>query len=191
MPPSSATLLGRTLWRGTAVARAHPTAAAAASPLLRAPPPGGRAWLHVGAATTSAGGWGRLAAVQAIVRQHQPLPPPHGQTRGHIWSQQRRQYAAASADEKAGSEESEGEGTEAAAEGEPATPRETVTGEAETFEFQAETKQLLDIVANSLYTDKEVFVRELISNSSDALNKLRQMQLTGEAPSDLPELEVR
>ena len=39
----------------------------------------------------------------------------------------------------------------------------------ETREFKAETKKLLDIVAKSLYTDSEVFVRELLSNSSDAL----------------------
>lgn len=44
--------------------------------------------------------------------------------------------------------------------------------------FQAEVKQVLDIVINSLYTDKEVFVRELVSNASDALEKLRYLQLT-------------
>ena len=46
-------------------------------------------------------------------------------------------------------------------------------------EFQAEVKQVLDIVIHSLYTDKEVFVRELVSNASDALEKLRYLQLTG------------
>ncbi|HAE11397.1 MAG TPA: molecular chaperone HtpG, partial [Opitutae bacterium] len=49
---------------------------------------------------------------------------------------------------------------------------------ASTHEFQAETKQVLDIVVNSLYKDKEIFVRELISNASDALEKLRRLQLT-------------
>ncbi len=49
---------------------------------------------------------------------------------------------------------------------------------AEKIEFQAEIKQLLDIVIHSLYTEKEIFVRELVSNSSDALEKLRHIQLT-------------
>lgn len=45
-------------------------------------------------------------------------------------------------------------------------------------EFQAEVKQLLDIVIHSLYTDREIFVRELVSNASDALEKLRHTQHT-------------
>ena len=48
----------------------------------------------------------------------------------------------------------------------------------QTFEFQAEIKQLLDIVIHSLYTEKEIFVRELVSNASDSLEKLRHVQLT-------------
>ena len=48
----------------------------------------------------------------------------------------------------------------------------------ERHEFQAEVKQVLDIVVNSLYTDKEIFVRELISNASDATEKLRHTQIT-------------
>jgi TNF receptor-associated protein 1 len=48
----------------------------------------------------------------------------------------------------------------------------------EMLEFQAETRQLLDIVTNSLYTDKEVFLRELVSNASDSLEKLRHLQAT-------------
>jgi HSP90 family molecular chaperone len=43
--------------------------------------------------------------------------------------------------------------------------------------FQAEVRQLLDIVIHSLYTDREIFIRELVSNASDALEKLRHHQL--------------
>jgi len=50
----------------------------------------------------------------------------------------------------------------------------------EQHEFKAETKKLLDIVAKSLYTDKEVFIRELISNASDACEKLRFMQASSQ-----------
>ncbi len=46
------------------------------------------------------------------------------------------------------------------------------------FEFQAEIAQLLDIVTHSLYTEKEIFVRELVSNAADALEKLRHTQIT-------------
>lgn len=49
------------------------------------------------------------------------------------------------------------------------------------LEFQAETRQLLDIVTHSIYTDKEVFLRELISNASDAMEKLRHLQVIGGA----------
>jgi len=52
------------------------------------------------------------------------------------------------------------------------------TSTPQKFEFQAEIKQLLDIVIHSLYTEKEIFVRELVSNGSDALEKLRHLQLT-------------
>lgn len=48
--------------------------------------------------------------------------------------------------------------------------------------FQAEIQQLLDIVIHSLYTDREVFVRELISNASDACERLRFLQSSGDQP---------
>ncbi len=44
--------------------------------------------------------------------------------------------------------------------------------------FQAEVRQLLDIVINSLYTDREIFIRELVSNAADSLEKLRHLRLT-------------
>lgn len=57
----------------------------------------------------------------------------------------------------------------------------------ETREFQAEVKQLLNIVVNSLYTDREIFLRELISNSADALEKFRYESILNKdvAGSDL------
>lgn len=55
---------------------------------------------------------------------------------------------------------------------------ETPVGQSTKHEFQAETRMLLDIVARSLYSEKEVFIRELISNASDALEKFRYTLLS-------------
>ncbi len=49
---------------------------------------------------------------------------------------------------------------------------------SQTHEFQAEVKQVLDIVIHSLYTDREIFIRELVSNAADAMEKMRLTQLT-------------
>src|SRR5260221_6528127 len=49
---------------------------------------------------------------------------------------------------------------------------------AEKRSFQAEVSRLLDIVAHSLYSEKEIFLRELISNASDACDRLRYAALT-------------
>uniref|UniRef100_H9GJD4 Heat shock protein 75 kDa, mitochondrial n=1 Tax=Anolis carolinensis TaxID=28377 RepID=H9GJD4_ANOCA len=65
---------------------------------------------------------------------------------------------------------------------------QSLPGSGSRHEFQAETRKLLDIVARSLYSEKEVFIRELISNGSDALEKLRH-QLLSEGKA-LPELEI-
>src|ERR1044071_1650492 len=57
-------------------------------------------------------------------------------------------------------------------------PETTVETHAETRTFQAEVSRLLDIVAHSLYSEKEIFLRELISNASDACDRLRYAALT-------------
>ncbi|MEW8219048.1 MAG: molecular chaperone HtpG [Candidatus Thiodiazotropha taylori] len=68
----------------------------------------------------------------------------------------------------------------------------TVEAQKETLDFQAEVSQVLKLVIRSLYSNKEIFLRELISNASDAAEKLRFEALTDEALfEEDPELKVR
>jgi len=60
----------------------------------------------------------------------------------------------------------------------------------EKHDFQAEVQQLLDIVVHSLYSEREIFLRELVSNASDAMEKMRLLQAKEKEVSD-PELELQ
>src|SRR3954463_15751416 len=58
------------------------------------------------------------------------------------------------------------------------------------FTFQAEIKQLLHLLSHSLYQSREIAIRELVSNASDALDKMRYLALTDESRRDTGELEI-
>src|SRR5271165_6323522 len=66
----------------------------------------------------------------------------------------------------------------------------TTQTDRQEYTFQAEIKQLLHLLSHSLYQSPEIAVRELISNASDALDKMRYISLTEEAHRDQAPLEI-
>jgi heat shock protein beta len=70
--------------------------------------------------------------------------------------------------------------------------RKVVEERKEAFSFNADVSRLMDIIINSLYTKKEVFIRELISNASDALDKARFISVQHtDYLGNTPDLEIR
>jgi heat shock protein beta len=84
------------------------------------------------------------------------------------------------------------EKTEKAVDGFTDADREKMQASGEKHEFQAEVSRLMDIIINSLYTDKQVFLRELISNAADALEKVRFLSVQDESYlGDTKDLEIK
>jgi len=98
----------------------------------------------------------------------------------------------AAADAKPKAEESKEEANKKLVDGFTEDQLASMGESGEKHEFQAEVSRLMDIIINSLYTDKQVFLRELISNAADALEKTRFLSVQDEAYlGDAKDLEIK
>ena len=69
---------------------------------------------------------------------------------------------------------------------------EQIEANKESFSFNADVSRLMDIIINSLYSKKDVFIRELVSNASDALDKVRFVSVSDpDFLGDTPEMEIK
>jgi len=96
------------------------------------------------------------------------------------------------ADESEETSDGEAKGEDKVVDGFSEEDRAKMADSSEKHEFQAEVNRLMDIIINSLYTDKQVFVRELISNAADALEKARFHSVQDDSYlGDTKDLEVK
>jgi len=113
-----------------------------------------------------------------IVGSFSVFPPPEKMLKRMLVGGLVAPYLYVSAEEAAAKEETK---DQKAVDGFTEEQREKMASSGEKHEFQAEVSRLMDIIINSLYTDKQVFLRELISNSADALEKARFMSVQDES----------
>jgi len=110
----------------------------------------------------------------------------------HLWCITRAEEGEDKAGESEEQSDGEAKGEDKVVDGFSEEDRAKMADSSEKHEFQAEVNRLMDIIINSLYTDKQVFVRELISNAADALEKARFHSVQDDSfLGDTKDLEVK
>jgi len=110
----------------------------------------------------------------------------------HLWCITRAEEGEDKAGESEEQSDGEAKGEDKVVDGFSEEDRAKMADSSEKHEFQAEVNRLMDIIINSLYTDKQVFVRELISNAADALEKARFHSVQDDSYlGDTKDLEVK